>query len=254
MSRNGQTVASGCGKRFAAHREIWFWGFATAFALAWNPYASAGGNDDPLLTKIIIDRLEIREPGEDDLRVLEAEAWVGKDRDKLWVKTELERVSGHTEEAEVQLLYSRAIAPYWDLQLGARKDVRPHPDRSWLALGVRGLAPYFLDLDAALFAGESGRTALRIQTETEWLLTQRLFLSPELELNAFGHNDPDTGAGSGLADIEAGLRLGFELRRRFAPYVGVSWTRQFGQAAKYAREEGEHVRERQMMIGIEAWF
>ena len=211
-------------------------------------------NDDPLLAMLIVDQLEIRSDDADSSLNWEAEGWAGKDLHKLWIKTEGEYSDDHVEEMELQALYSRAIAPFWDAQLGWRRDIRPEPDRDWLAIGVKGLAPYYFDIDTALFIGDSGRTAARLQVEYELMLTQQLILVPELELNLYGKNDPATGTGSGLSDIEAGLRLRYEIRREFAPYIGVNWTHRYGQTADYAREEGEDTDSFQFIVGIRAWF
>ncbi len=218
-------------------------------------FSFAGGKtDDPLLTMLNVNQLEIRTADGDNPLVWDAEGWIGKDLHKLWIKTDGEYVDSKVEEAELQLLYSRAVAPFWDLQLGWRRDIRPTPNRDWLAFGLRGLAPYFFDIDTALFIGDNGRTAARLQAEYEVMLTQRLVLAPEIELNLYGKNDPAVGIGSGLSDIEAGLRLRYEVRREFAPYIGVNWTRLYGQTADYARAEGADVDDVQFVFGIRAWF
>ncbi len=217
-------------------------------------HALAGNEDDPLLYKVMIDRFEVRDTEENHPLALDGQVWVGRDLQKLWFKTEAERVGGKTEHIELQALYSRAISPYWDVQLGLRKDFQPTPGRSWVALGFQGLAPYFFEIDAALFIGESGRTALRLQAEYDLLLTQRLILTPEVEVNVYGQNDTDTGAGSGLSDMEAGLRLRYEVRREIAPYIGVNWNRRFGNSADFARSEAEEVDDLQWVLGIRMWF
>jgi copper resistance protein B len=215
----------------------------------------AGGmDDDPLLTMLVVDQLEIRETDGDNPLVWDAEGWVGKDLHKLWIKTDGEYVDDRVEEMELQLLYSRAMAPFWDLQLGWRRDIRPTPERDWIAFGLKGLAPYYFDIDAALFVGESGRTAARLKAEYEFMLTQKLILVPEVELNLHGKDDSDTETGSGLSDIEAGLRLRYEVRREFAPYIGLNWTRLYGNTADFAREEGEDVDDLQMVLGVRFWF
>ena len=214
----------------------------------------ADGKDDPLLTKVIIDQLEKRDANGSNPWVLDGQAWIGKDLNKLWLKTELERVEGDTEEAEFQALYSRAIAPYWDLQLGLRHDFQPSPSRSWGVIGVQGIAPYFFEVDTALFIGESGQTALRLEAEYELLFTQQLILTPEVELNFYGQDDEALAIGLGLSDLEAGLRLRYEIRREFAPYIGVNWNKNFGNTADFARDEGEDTDDLQWVIGLRAWF
>ncbi|MCM8855706.1 MAG: copper resistance protein B [Candidatus Thiodiazotropha sp.] len=214
----------------------------------------AGGADDPLVYKVMVDKLEIRNTGGNDPFVLDADAWVGYDLNKFWFKTEVERVDGETEEAEVQFLYSRAVAPFWDVQAGWRRDIKPEPDRDFLALGFKGLAPYMFEVDAGVFIGESGQVGARLDAEYEYMLTQKLILSPEIEMNLYSKDDEEVGIGSGLSDMELGLRLRYEVLREFAPYIGVNWTKIFGQTADFASDEGEDTSDLQMVIGIRAWF
>jgi len=211
-------------------------------------------SDDPILTKVMVNQFELQMTGGDDPLVWDAEGWIGKDLHKLWFKTDGEYVDSQLEDAEMQVLYSRAVAPFWDLQLGWRHDFRPTPTRDWLTIGLKGLSPRFFDIDMAVFLGENGRTAARLQAEYEIMLTQRLVLVPEIEMNLYGKNDPSVGIGSGLSDIEAGVRLRYEVRREFAPYIGVNWTRMYGNTADYARDEGEDIDDVQFVIGVRAWF
>ncbi|MBA6412081.1 copper resistance protein B [Parahaliea sp. F7430] len=222
--------------------------------LIWGNTSLAAGDDDPLVSKLIIDQLELRDTDEDETWVLDAQGWVGKDLHKLWFKVDAERSEGNSQELELQALYNKAIAPYWDFQLGLRKDLKPSPSRSWAVIGIQGLAPYYFEIDSALFIGESGRAALRLEAEYELLFTQRLILSPEIELNLHAQNDAEHGIGSGLSDIEAGLRLRYEIRREFAPYMGIYWTKRFGNTADFARQEGLDSSEWQWVIGIRSWF
>jgi len=212
------------------------------------------GMDDPLLTKVMIDQFEIRDADDGNQGVLDGQAWVGKDLHKLWFKLELERTDNATEEAELQALYSHAISPYWDVQFGLRNDFQPSPSRQWAVIGFQGLAPYFFEVDTALFIGESGRTAVRLEAEYELLLTQRLILAPEINANFYGQNEAKLGIGSGLSDVEAGLRLRYEIRREFAPYIGVNWHKSFGNTADFARDEGADTTDFQWVIGLRAWF
>ncbi len=210
--------------------------------------------DDPLLAMLVIDQLEVRTSDDSTPVIWDAEGWVGKDLNKLWIRSDGTYVDSQIEETELQLLYSRAIMPFWDLQLGWRRNIRPSPDRDWIAFGVKGLAPYYFDVDAAIFVGDSGRTSLRFGAEYEFMLTQQLILVPDLELNLYGKDDYETGIGSGLSNIEAGLRLRYEIRREFAPYIGLNWTGLYGQTADFARDEGEDTDEFQFVVGIRSWF
>jgi len=214
----------------------------------------AGMEDDPLLTMLTVDQLEIRSNNDNSFFAWDAEGWIGKDLNKLWIKSDGDYDDGRVEEVELQALYSRAIAPFWDMQVGWRRDIRPTPDRDWLAIGVKGLAPYYFDVDVALFIGENGRTGARLQFEYEFMLNQKLILTPEIEINLYGKNDPAVGLGSGLSDIEAGLRLRYEIRREFAPYIGINWNHLYGQTGDFARAEGEDTDDYQFVFGIRAWF
>jgi len=212
---------------------------------------AAGMVDDPILMMVKIDQLEI---GDDDNSAWGVQAWIGKDINKLWLKTEGELSNSDVEGAEFQLLYSRAIAPYWDAQIGWRHDIKPEPNKDWLAIGIQGLAPYFFETDLSLFMGEHGNIGLRTKFEYELMLTQKWILSPEVEANFFSKNDPDIGLGSGLSDIDIGLRLRYEIEREFAPYIGIEWARHFGNTADFSRQEGESRTSVNWLAGVRIWF
>ncbi len=216
--------------------------------------ALAHGEDDPLLLMGVVDQLEVRDADDGNVTAWDFHGWLGKDLDKLWLSAEGEREGGETEHSEVQLRFSRAVSTYWDFQLGLRHDFEPSPSRDWLAFGFNGLAPYFFDINASFYIGESGQTALRFEAEYELLLTQRLILSPEIEINLHGEDDAAVGTGAGLSDLELGLRLRYEIRREFAPYIGISWERRFGDTADYARSAGAATSDTQWLLGIRAWF
>ncbi len=209
--------------------------------------------DDPLLAKFMLTQFERRYADGDDPLVWEGEAWIGKDRNKLWFKSEGERVGGSTEEAELQVLYSHAIAPFWDIQAGVRKDFKP-VGREWATIGIEGLAPYFFETEAALFLGDKGRSSVRLRAEYELLFTQKTILTPEVEVNLYGKDDPQSGIGAGLSDTSLGLRLRHEFKREFAPYIGVDWTRYYGATADYVAEEGGDTSDLRWVAGVRIWF
>jgi len=216
--------------------------------------AMAMGEDDPLLTMLKIDQLEVVDSGDKQNQVWNGQAWVGRDLNKLWFKTSGERADNEVEAAEVQLLYSQAIAPYWDAQIGWRHDIKPEPHRDWLVVGVQGIAPYFFETDIALFVGEGGIVGLRAELEYELLLTQKWILTPEVELNFFTKNDREVSLGSGVSEIELGLRLRYEIRREFAPYIGIEWSKKFSNTADFAKDEGERVNDVNWVAGFRIWF
>jgi copper resistance protein B len=215
---------------------------------------NAAEGDDPLIATVIFDQFEMRDSNGDQPFVWEGQGWIGKDLNKLWIKTDGEIIDGDTEEAELQALYSRAIAPYWDFQIGARRDFQPTPTRDWAVIGFQGLAPYFFEINTAAFIGDSGRTALRLEAEYELLITQKLILTPDIEVNFYGQNDEETGVGSGLSDTELGLRLRYEFIREIAPYIGVSWTNKYGNTADFSRKNGSDTRDMQVLMGVRFWY
>ena len=217
--------------------------------------AIAGGmEDDPIVTKVMIDQLETRITNGDDPLVLEAQAWIGKDLNKFVVKAGVEQVKNVTEELELQALYSKAVAPFWDFQVGIRQDQKPTPVRNWVALGFQGLAPNWFEVDTALFIGESSQVGLRFSAEYEWMFTQRWVLSPEFEINIHAKDDEATGTGAGISDTQLGLRLRYEIKREFAPYIGINWNKKYGNTATYAKNDGAKTDDSQIVIGIRAWF
>ncbi len=229
-------------------------GLSLAALLSFSSLALSGAKDDPLLVMGKLDQFEVRSTEGEDPLVLEGQAWLGYDLNKLWLKADVEREDDESEGVEIQALYSHAISAFWDVQAGLRKDFIPTPDRTWGVIGIQGLAPYKFEVDAALFVGESGRSAARFEAEYELLFTQRLILTPEIEVNAYGQNDVDTGNGSGLADVELGLRLRYEVRREIAPYVGVNWEKKYGNTADFTELQGGEVEDTQFVVGVRAWF
>ncbi len=225
----------------------------TGCLLSGSVYAG-GMSDDPIISKVMIDQFETRVADGADPLVLEGQAWLGKDLNKFWFKVEAEHVNGETEELELQALYSRAIAPFWDFQVGWRKDTNPTPKKDWLVIGLQGLAPYFYEIDNAIFIGEAGQIGLRLQAEYEILFTQKLILTPEIELNFYSKDDTALGIGSGLSDSQIGLRLRYEIRREFAPYVGLNFKNKYGNSATLAKNTGSIVNDSQIVLGVRAWF
>jgi copper resistance protein B len=143
---------------------------------------------------------------------------------------------------------------WWELVAGVRQDFEPGSAQTWGAFGVQGTAPYKFAVEATAYVGESGQVAARLKVRHELLITNRLILEPLLELNAYGKDDPDRAVGSGLSTSEMGLRLRYELRREFAPYVGLTWDRKWGATADFARLEARSVDEVRWVVGLRAWF
>jgi copper resistance protein B len=185
----------------------------------------------------------------------DGEAWFGGDINRLFVKSEGEGAFRKgIESAEVQALYSRAVGPYFNLQAGVRQDLGPSPKRTYATVGVEGLAPGFFELEGALFLSNKGDVLGRLEGYYDQRVTQRLILQPRAELNFAAQDVPENRIGSGLSNAELGLRLRYEIRREFAPYIGVSWDRRFGDTARYARAEGDKATSRSIVAGVRMWF
>lgn len=137
---------------------------------------------------------------------------------------------------------------------GVRQDFKPGDSQTWAAFGVQGMALYNFEAEATAFIGEGGQSAARLEGDYDILLTNRLILQPTAEANFYGKNDPARGVGSGLSDTELGVRLRYEIRREFAPYIGVTWNRVYGNTADYVREEGEDRSEARLVLGLRLWF
>ena len=213
-------------------------------------------NGDVRATAVIIDRLETGFGDDDETWLWDAQGWSGGDINRFWWKSEAEGdFDGGLEEAELQALYSRAVTPFWDAQAGVRQDFRPDgEDTTHLVLGLQGLAPYWWEIDAAAFLSTEGDLTARVEAEYDQRITQRLILQPRLEIDASASDIPELEIGSGLSSIEAGLRLRYEFRKEFAPYVGVEWSRAFGSTADYIETRGGEVDDTRFVIGLKAWF
>ncbi len=223
--------------------------------MSYHDMASMMQMDDTARTgKVLFDQFEWRTTSEGNAAVWDTAGWYGGDDNKVWLKTEGERVAGTTQGARADLLWDHTSTRRWDVQAGLRQDFGDGPPRTWVAIGLQGLAPYWFDTEATFYVSEQGRTALRLKSEYELLLTQRLILQPEGEANIYGKADPARQLGSGLADLEIGLRLRYEIVRQFAPYIGVVWSRNFGGTANYVREAGGDPSDVQFVVGLRAWF
>lgn len=211
-------------------------------------------HDNTIQSFVLFNRLEAFDAEAGTGVEWEGQAWFGTDLNKIWLRSEGERSGGHTETAGVEVLYGRAIAPWWDVVAGVRHDFKPGDSRDFAAIGIIGLAPYKFEVEATAYIGESGQTAARLEVEYETLLTNRLILQPLVEVNLYGQNDEQRGIGSGLSTAEFGLRLRYEIRREFAPYVGVVHERAFGRTADFRRNEREDVNDTRLVAGIRIWF
>lgn len=208
----------------------------------------------PKVGQLLLDELEAVHGRDANGQAWKLQAWYGGDLDKLWLRSEGDRSGGRVQDGSAEVLWNHLFSAYWSSQLGVRRDVGTGPGRTWAAFGVEGLAPYFFNVEATAYVGQSGRTAARFNVSYDVLFTQRLILAPEFELNAYGKADPARRLGAGVSDASLAVRLRYEIRRQFAPYLGVNWVRRFGATAGYARRDHQPVFDPQIVAGLRIWF
>lgn len=213
-------------------------------------------NGDVRITAVLIDSIEASFGDGEKGYGWNAQGYTGGDINRFWWKTEGEGdFDGKLHDAEVQALYSRAVAPFWDVQVGVRQDFRPDgDDTTHLTVGIQGVAPYWFEMSATAFLSTEGDLTARAEAEYDQRLTQKWILQPAIEIALSASDIPELEMGSGLTSVTAGLRLRYEIRKEFAPYVGVEWSRSFGDTADYARARGDDVDATRFVIGIKAWF
>jgi copper resistance protein B len=185
----------------------------------------------------------------------DGEAWVGSDTNRFVFKYEGEgEFGGALDDLELSGLYSRAVSPFWNLQVGIRYDVKPDPSRTYAVVGVEGLAPYFFKVSAAAFLSNKGELRGRFEGYYDQRITQKWILQPRVELNLSAQTIPELGVGAGFSNIELGVRLRYEIKKEFAPYIGFEWVRQFGESARFTRANGGQVSDPHFVMGVRVWF
>ncbi len=200
---------------------------------------------------LLIDRLEHWDGRNGNGQAWEATGWIGGNINRLWLRSDGERSGSRTESSSLEALYGRSVSPWWDVLVGVRQDFRPVDSRTWAAVGIQGLAPYKFESSATLYLGSGGQVLAKAEVEYEVLLTNRLILQPVVEATLAAKDEPEYGIGRGLNKVETGLRLRYEFSRRFAPYIGISHERSFGDAADAA---GDHARDTRWVAGVRMWF
>jgi len=218
----------------------------TVVSVSQSTFAAEG--DDPLLSMVVMDKFEVLNNNE-KTRVWEGSAWFGYDINKLYIYTAGEATADGLESSQNELVYSRAIAPFWDAQIGLAYDKNADASKTWAEVAIAGLAPYYFETRAALLINGDGNVGLRVDAEYEALITQKLILTPSLEADFYTKDDAKLEIGSGLSSVEAGLRLRYEFVREFAPYIGVTWGRTFGNTRNY-----NAINETNFLVGLRFWF
>ena len=209
--------------------------------------------DERVYTHVLFEQFEGRLDTDSSFR-WQGEGWVGTDMNRLWLRSEGELTNGNLEDGQQEVLYDRPISSFFDVQGGMRYDLDSRPGRGWFALGVDGLAPSFFHVSATAYASDTGHYAAKLEGSYDLLLTQRLILQPQAELNFYTKDDPGRRIGSGLSDLDSGVRLRYEVSRKFAPYIAVTYANKFEQSADFARLNGERTSDLRFTLGIRAWL
>jgi copper resistance protein B len=205
---------------------------------------------------VLFDQLEGRTGGSNSEFRWDGEGWIGTDTNRAWFKSEGFASDGTVSDGDIEALYDRPLPRlrYFDGQIGVREDVDSGPHRTWLALGIEGLAPGSFQFEPTLYVRDGGHIAGRVTGSYNLLLTQRLIAQPEIEMNFYSRRDPARLLGTGLTDLDTGIRVRYEIRRKFAPYAGFAYTRDFGETARLVRLSGEYADAPRFIFGIRLWY
>lgn len=203
---------------------------------------------------LMLDRFEYRIREDEDGFLWDGDAWYGGDINRVWIESEGEGMFEEgVEDADISVLYGRAISPWFDLQAGVRQDLTG-PTRTYLDLGIQGLAPYLFEVEADVYLSNKGDVTASAEVELDQRVTQRLILQPRAEIALAAQDVPELGIGAGIDTIEAGLRLRYEIAREFAPYIGIEQEWKVGQSADFARAAGEDPSVTNYVLGVRFWF
>lgn len=213
------------------------------------------GADRLRLGALFVDQLEAVTGDRGSGAAWDLQAWYGAPFDRAWLRSEGDVRKGRVEpdSSSVELLWFHLYHPFWGTQVGVRQDLGGGPNRTWLALGLQGTAPYWYGMEATAYVGDEGRTSARLKVAQDLRFTQRLVLRPEVEANLYSRSDPRRELGSGLAWIQTDLRLRYEVRRELAPYIGVSWNHAFGETERLRRAATGKNDEVDFVVGLKVW-
>ena len=207
-----------------------------------------------IMMSALFDQLELSRNNDQTSGNYVFDGWIGNDWNRLALKAEGEIAKNKLEEARTELLWRKPIGIFWNTELGIRQDSGIEKSQSWLAMGVNGISPYWMELGATVYVAKDNRTALRAEATYDWRILQRVILQPSLEANLYGKTDVARNIGKGLSDIQAGMRLRYEVTRQFAPYIGIETTQQFGKTADLIKASGEKAQKTSAVAGIRFWF
>lgn len=209
--------------------------------------------NDPLMS-LAVNRLEWAHRNNSNQAAYELEGWWGNDWNRAVLKAEGAISNQSLAEARTELLWRKPFTTFWNTELGVRQDSGYANNRTWLALGMNGTSPYWLDVDATFYVRDQRQTALILNAEYDWRITQSWVLQPSLEVSLYGKNDFANDLGQGLSEVQSGLRLRYDINHRLMPYVGVEVSRHYGKTADLMTAKGEQVNQTFAVAGVAFWF
>ena len=232
--------------------------YSGGYELATGPYTLESESqislaDTTNFVGLWVDRLEYVESHDTDAEEFEGHAWIGNSYNRVFLRSEIEVINDSLDRAEIDLLHSRAISPFWDLRMGVRRELGDEAGRNWASIGLVGLAPYWFEVDAHFFVGERGNTFFDLEAEYDMLLNQRLVLQPRIDIHAYGKTDREMGHGKGFSVVKAGFRLRYEIDRQLAPYFGVERVLKFGETADLLSID-QNRKDTHWLMGFLFWF
>jgi len=216
--------------------------------------AGHAAHDHAVRSYTLVEKFEWRDGGDGGAPVWDVTGWLGQDIERLWLRSDGALSETGVEEADVEAFWGHAFGRWWDVVLGIRQDFAPGGSHTWGAFGIQGLAPQWFEVQLTGYATDSGQFAAILQSEYDLLLTNRLILQPRLDLTAHARDDREHEVGSGLSNAAFSLRLRYEIRREFAPYLGVEWERAIGDTADFARRASRRVEDLRLIAGLRMWF
>lgn len=212
--------------------------------------AAGGGHDmSPLYFFLRANRLDYGASQAGARASWDVDARAGTDENRIMLKTEGQYLGGKGENAEVQVLYDRPITEFFDFQVGMRQLFVPI-GRTYFAIGVQGILPWFIDTEATIFVSTKGQPSARVKAAVDWAWTGQIYSRPSIELNAYGSDDPQAHTYAGMGTMRLALQTRYQVTDQFAPYVELGWEKAFGQTGNALRQSGERSDTAYAVVGL----
>jgi copper resistance protein B len=221
-------------------------------------YSKVEGDTAPAGLKLqwgLLDRFEYSAQRGRDGYAWDFSALIGGDRHRLWLGTSGEGpASAVPDYVELNALYSYHFARAWDANAGLRYDAQSGADRAYAAVGAQYDDGEALWVGGWAYLSNKGEMSARLAGYYNQKLAGALIVQPSAEVDYYGEDMPELGLGRGFGYAEAGLRLRYEIKEAFAPYVGLSWSRDLGRTARLTRAEGEDPEVKSVVMGVRSSF